>query len=284
MRSRSDGHNVVLVVRPDTRRRRATRSSSTALAPLLRLTVFEIPGHGSHRRRRLQFLKAAYTIQQESQGRRRLHARPRPGGVLSVVCRVPTGPGWSTSRTASRRSSAPRCRSCSATAASGPQPTKLRRLDRRERLVWTRADAYVTITRALADESDGSLRRARLGVRRPRWRPCGRRRCSPTTAGRSTTARWPAYAGHLYPWKGVDVFVRALGARARRSRIDRRRSSGRARSRAHRAARARGRRLRSARDHRAPGPDATWRALCRKRRCSSCPTRHRRSPSGSRRR
>ena len=89
-----------------------------------------------------------------------------------------------------------------------PSAAKLRRLDARERRVWTHADAYVTITQALADEL-----RARYGPRdrlfvvpdgaSPRTAPAGERR--------EPRARpLAAYAGHLYPWKGADVFVHAL--------------------------------------------------------------------------
>jgi glycosyltransferase involved in cell wall biosynthesis len=77
--------------------------------------------------------------------------------------------------------------------------------------VWRRAAAYVTITRALADEL-----RSRFGDRdRVFVVPDG---ASPPAASGPGSARGlvsgapplAAYAGHLYPWKGVDVFVRAL--------------------------------------------------------------------------
>jgi len=89
-----------------------------------------------------------------------------------------------------------------------PSAAKLRRLERRERLVWTRATAYVTITRALADDLS-----ARYGAR-PRVFvvPDGARADDAARADDGDRATGPiaAYAGHLYPWKGVDVFVRAL--------------------------------------------------------------------------
>ena len=50
------------------------------------------------------------------------------------------------------RSSARKCRRCSASPRSSRHAGKLERLDRRERRVWRRAEAYVTITRALRDE------------------------------------------------------------------------------------------------------------------------------------
>ena len=51
-----------------------------------------------------------------------------------------------------------------------PSTAKLRRLDRRERLVWTRAHAYVTITHALADELAVRYGRAFVCVRGTRRR------------------------------------------------------------------------------------------------------------------
>jgi glycosyltransferase involved in cell wall biosynthesis len=89
--------------------------------------------------------------------------------------------------------------------ARGPSPAKLARLGRREGLVWKRADGYVTITRALANELAKRLgERPRLavvpdGVRQP---------ASPPTAIPADPV--VAYAGHLYAWKGVDVLVNAL--------------------------------------------------------------------------
>ncbi len=91
-----------------------------------------------------------------------------------------------------------------------PSAAKLRRLDRRERRVWAGAGAYVTITRALADELSGRYgRRDRVFVVPDGAPPPESARDEvrlPTPGSRPVAA----YAGHLYPWKGVDVFVRAL--------------------------------------------------------------------------
>ena len=86
-----------------------------------------------------------------------------------------------------------------------PSTSALARLDRRDRFVWRHADAYVTITRALADE----LTTRYGGRERVFVVPDGVR---PIDAPPMPTAGAPTagYAGHLYPWKGVDVFVRAL--------------------------------------------------------------------------
>lgn len=84
-----------------------------------------------------------------------------------------------------------------------PSRRKLQRLDRRERRVWRRAAACVTITQALADDLS-----ARHGSRgRVFVAPDGARPAPPPAPARGALA---AYAGHLYPWKGVDVFVRSL--------------------------------------------------------------------------
>ncbi len=94
-----------------------------------------------------------------------------------------------------------------------PSPSKLRRLDRRESTVWRAADAYVTITHALADDlatrygqrddvfvvPDGSVIGGVGEVRR-----------SSEGAKADGVAITAGYAGHLYPWKGIDVFVRAI--------------------------------------------------------------------------
>jgi glycosyltransferase involved in cell wall biosynthesis len=101
-----------------------------------------------------------------------------------------------------------------------PSRSKLRRLDRRERRVWRRARAYVTITRALADELT-----LRYGPRERVFVVPDGARLDADGAGKGTGFSRPdtgraedhpsdgavaGYAGHLYPWKGVDVLVRAL--------------------------------------------------------------------------
>ena len=85
---------------------------------------------------------------------------------------------------------------------------KLARLRRRERRVWRAADGYVTITRGLAAElgaAFGDRRQIAVvpdGVRLPDGRTFAAPvRREPAVVG---------YAGHLYPWKGVDILLRAL--------------------------------------------------------------------------
>lgn len=89
--------------------------------------------------------------------------------------------------------------------ATPASASKLTRLERREQLVWRRAEGYVTITRSLRDQL---LRRfgTRLhlavvpdGVRTPSG--------APTPLPSEPLV---AYAGHLYAWKGVDILLEAL--------------------------------------------------------------------------
>jgi len=90
-------------------------------------------------------------------------------------------------------------------------PAKRRRLESRERLVWSRAAGYITITAALARELEG-----RFGPR-PRVAvvPDGTRVTDADDVGlrrdAGTTGPVVGYAGHLYPWKGPDVLLAAVG-------------------------------------------------------------------------
>jgi len=90
-----------------------------------------------------------------------------------------------------------------------PSPRKLARLARRERRVWRRAEGYVTLTSAHRSELV-----ARFGPRDAAVVPDGTRlprirRFEPPPAGPPMVG----YAGHLYPWKGVDVLIEALARR-----------------------------------------------------------------------
>jgi glycosyltransferase involved in cell wall biosynthesis len=199
------GRNVVLVVRPDTAPAARDPFEFYGMKPLLRLTIFEVPGQGGQSRRRLQFLKEALKIQRRHRsavvytrdlGLAALFAsfprryRPRliyeSHGIAPIVsAEVPALLGNGRAR---------------------PSRRKLRRLDRRERLVWRRADAYVTITRTLANDLA-----ARYGARQAVFVvPDGARPVAATADSIPDAPPVAAYAGHLYPWKGVDVFVRAL--------------------------------------------------------------------------
>jgi glycosyltransferase involved in cell wall biosynthesis len=90
-----------------------------------------------------------------------------------------------------------------------PSPAKLQRLADREARVWRGASAYVAITQALAHELH-----SRFGDRSNVYVvPDGGPEAAPLIpASRGDARPVVGYAGHLYPWKGVDVLIHALAA------------------------------------------------------------------------
>jgi glycosyltransferase involved in cell wall biosynthesis len=198
------GHSVTLVVRPDSARLQRDPFAYYGLARLPNLQIQHVAGGRQRHARRLRYLVSAVRI-----------ATSRPDAV--TITRDLGLASWLLQLPRSRR---PRVlyesHGHAVTVAEempallgrtdrGAPPRKLARLDRREQRVWHRASAYLTLTQALADEL-----KSRYGPRPgvfvvpdaarpvPHWPPPAP---SPFIAG---------YAGHLYPWKGVDVFIRAL--------------------------------------------------------------------------
>jgi glycosyltransferase involved in cell wall biosynthesis len=202
------GHRVTLLVRPDTAADARDPLAFYGLEPLEGFTIARVPVAGPAPLRRARYLASAV---------RRSLAMPRPSlvftrdlGVASLVARVPR-PGrpplvyesHGYAPTVSALMPTLHARAASASAA------KLARLERRERRVWASADGYVTLTAAHAAElADRFGPRAALAVV-----PDGARlEANRTFAWAGPRARRPvvAYAGHLYPWKGVDVLIEAL--------------------------------------------------------------------------
>jgi glycosyltransferase involved in cell wall biosynthesis len=202
------GHQVTLLVRPDTAAAPRDPLAFYDLPPLDTLAIARVPVAGPSPLRRAHYLAAAI---------RRSLAAPRPTavftrdlGVASLLARVPRAgrpplvyESHGYAPTVSALMPTLHARAASASAA------KLARLERRERRVWASADGYVTLTAAHRAELD-----ARFGPR-PGVAvvPDGTR----LPAGRVFTWTGPrgarpvvGYAGHLYPWKGVDVLIDAL--------------------------------------------------------------------------
>ncbi|HUL72089.1 MAG TPA: glycosyltransferase family 4 protein [Vicinamibacterales bacterium] len=217
----SRGHAVTLVVRPDTAQPPRDPFMFYGLPRVSGFDVRTISASPSVRARRAQFLLAALRL---ALADREVVVYTRDLGCASMLVQLPR---------ARRPPVVYESHGLSVTVAEElphllgnpdltPSAQKLRRLDRRERRVWARAEAYVTITRLLAADLQ-----SRYG---PRQRffvvPDGADRVlirfavgdlqtfGPGAPGaRATAAAGPAvaaYAGHLYPWKGVDVFIRAL--------------------------------------------------------------------------
>lgn len=94
-----------------------------------------------------------------------------------------------------------------ASKLKSPSAAKLARLDQRERRVCRNVSALVTITNALLaslEQRHGSLAPSLVapdGCRVPENLPAGPDPAEPNTV---------YYIGQLYPWKGVDVLVRAM--------------------------------------------------------------------------
>src|SRR5207247_2627816 len=88
-----------------------------------------------------------------------------------------------------------------------PSARKLRRLAAREARVWHAADGYVTLTKAHRAELT-----ERFGPRdNAAVVPDGTRLSAPHAFDPAPEgAPQVGYAGHLYPWKGVDVLIEAL--------------------------------------------------------------------------
>lgn len=203
------GHHVTLLVRPDTAVPARDPFQFYGVAPAATFTIDTVRVSGGTTGRRLRMLGTAV--------RRALSGSidvvyTRDLGLAALLARVPAA---RRPRLVYESHGIAPVVSATMPALLGrpettPSPGKIARLDRREALVWARAEAYVTITQALADDLA-----ARYGARdRVYVVPDGAAPSPlPSEATRPAGARVrAAYAGHLYPWKGVDVFLHALAA------------------------------------------------------------------------
>ncbi|HET9369493.1 MAG TPA: glycosyltransferase family 4 protein [Vicinamibacterales bacterium] len=202
------GHDVTLVTRPDSAPLPRDPFEFYGLPRVEGLTLDTVPSSSRLRARRLRFLAAALamTVRRGSS----VIVYTRDLGLAALLLRLP----------ASRRPRlvyeshglapvvvAERAKMLGSKTPP-PNASRLARLDRQERLVWTRAAAYVTLTAALADDLAG-----RFGPRPEVFVvPDGAQMSSvePEAGGLAASPAIVGYAGHLYPWKGVDVLVRAL--------------------------------------------------------------------------
>lgn len=200
------GHDVTLVVRPDSATPPRDPFAFYGWPPEPRLTITTIAPARGVTARRLQYLLSAVRLAAGTRG----VVFTRDLGLASFLLQLP----------AIRRPRVVYESHGLADVVSAETPTllgrpdlapsaaKLARLAARERRVWRRAAEYVAITHLLADELGRRFGpRARVSVvpdgvadalvdGEAPGLPDG-----PPTVG---------YAGHLYPWKGVDVMVRAI--------------------------------------------------------------------------
>lgn len=202
------GHDVRLVVRPDTERPARDPFEYYALAPSPRLRIEHAPVVGSGAARRLAYL--AFAAGRASGTHRADVIFTRDLGVAALIARLPRG--MRAPLVYESHGYAPEVAAALpdlVTTATHPGAAKLERLARREARVWRDAEGYVAITSALADDLASRFGpRPNVavipdGVRLPRARAWDG---LPDEAGGVVVG----YAGHLYPWKGVDVLLEAL--------------------------------------------------------------------------
>jgi glycosyltransferase involved in cell wall biosynthesis len=203
------GHEITLIVRPDSAPVPRDPFAFYGWPPEQRLTIVPVPASGGPRARRLRFLMSALRTVSQSPGR---VVYTRDLGLAATLLQVPRrrrpvvvyethGIAPVVSAELPRLLGKPELT---------PSSRKLQRLDRRERRVWRRAAAYVTLTHALLDELS-----ARYGPRPAAFVvPDGADPANDVVDRVDDVSAPPlaAYAGHLYPWKGADVFVQALAS------------------------------------------------------------------------
>ena len=209
------GHDVALVVRPDTKSPPRDPLTYYGLPGVRTLRIERAPATGPAAARRLGYL--SFALGRAIGSGRTDVIMTRDLGVASMLVGLPHGiraplvyesHGYAPDVAAALPDLV--------ATATRPTAGKLRRLAAREARVWTHADGYVTITAALGEELRG-----RLGARE-RWAvihdgvrvsPGARFNAehrSLAPRGAPPYAPVVGYAGHLYPWKGVDVLLEAL--------------------------------------------------------------------------
>ena len=206
----SRGHDVTMIVRPDTHAPPRDPYAFYGLAPLPTLHVDVAPVTGPAAARRTGYLTFALG---RSLGRARQDLIvTRDLALASLLLRVPAAmrpPLVYEAHTIAADAAAARPELLSGAGAASP--AKLRRLAARDKRVWQAADGYVTITMGLSRELERRFGpRARVAVV-----PDGTAvtASSAEDAGRTPPPAFTiGYAGHLYPWKGADLVIEAVTA------------------------------------------------------------------------
>jgi glycosyltransferase involved in cell wall biosynthesis len=208
------GHDVTLVARPDTLEPARDPYGYYGLPRTPRLVIERAPVAGPPFARRIGYLSFALG---RAIGRARADVLvTRDLGVAGMLAGIPRAlrPPFVYESHGYAPDVAAELPSLVSTAKPAGA-SKLARLAKREAVVWRGAAGYVTITRGLADMlttkfgTRENLAVVPDGVRLPKERA--------RTPPPADAAGVVAYAGHLYPWKGVDVLLGAL-ARLPRAR------------------------------------------------------------------
>ena len=201
------GHYVQLVVRPDTCVPARNPFEFYGLTYTSRLVFDYAPVIGSPIVRRAMYL--AYVIDHLLDSRQWSMIFTRDLGVASTALKFPSP--LRAPIVYESHGYAPVFAETLGELVSGKKSggsRKVRRLEKRERCVWQRADGYVATTQLLVDE----LTR-RFGARERLVTLGNATHIKSISSLESATASAPpvaVYAGHFYEWKGVDVFLEAL--------------------------------------------------------------------------
>jgi glycosyltransferase involved in cell wall biosynthesis len=214
------GHRVSLAVRPDTHEPKRDPYTFYGVPRVPTLNIEVVPVTGPPAARRTGYVtfgvgRAMGRVRQDIIFTRDL-------GLAAILARLPRlvrGPVVYEAHTIAADEAAARHEMLSGAAEASP--AKLRRLAARDAAVWRLADGYVAITNGLEAELE-----RRFGPRENvAVVPDGVRVCSPdpyptpdkptetmTVADTVTDGFTIGYAGHLYPWKGVDLIIEAVAA------------------------------------------------------------------------
>jgi glycosyltransferase involved in cell wall biosynthesis len=204
------GHDVDLIVRPDTESPARDPFAYYGLPPNPKLRIDRAPVSGPAMARRLGYMAFALG---RAMGRSRADfLLTRDLGVAALLLDVPRGlrppvvyesHGYAPDVAAALPDLV--------ATATRPSARKLQRLAQREARVWRGADGYITITAALRAELEARHGvRARLAVIPDGVRIDAAGSVREALETQPTAEPVVAYAGHLYAWKGVDVLLEAL--------------------------------------------------------------------------
>ena len=203
------GHEVTLVVRPDSHVPPRDPFVFYGLPRIPQLRIEIAPLTGPPTARRMGYL--TFTIGRAAGRARQDLIFTRDLGLASLLLRLPSSfraPVVYEAHTIA--ADAAKALPDLLTGAPAAPAAKLERLARRDARVWRAADGYVTITAGLAQELERRFgARPRIAVVPDGVRATDSR--SPTPDPRSPIFTI-GYAGHLYPWKGVDLVVEAVAA------------------------------------------------------------------------
>jgi glycosyltransferase involved in cell wall biosynthesis len=203
------GHRVSLAVRPDTHEPKRDPFEFYGLPRLDTLNIEIVPVTGPPAVRRTGYVtfgigRAAGRVRQDIIFTRDL-------GLAAILVRLPRlvrGPVVYEAHTIAADEAAVRDQML--TGAAAASPSKLRRLAARDASVWRRANGYVTITAGLKAELERRFGpRTNVAVVPDGVRPLDGGVRQPAEPAEGFVI---GYAGHLYPWKGVDLFVEAVAA------------------------------------------------------------------------